>query len=214
MKKTILIIIICLCSVLLSAAQFKYTERQSISYGDAPDPNYGITVRGTNGLYLEGNVAKIIAEPSHSYCYLYASDWAIYFYDDDFYCYNDIYAMDVRTSANGEIYDGVIGGDEAMATIRTLTPVSYNVEAKTSKRSKSDDNQQTQIGLTYQNVHQAFPKAIDIDPEGNTTIDYTRLLPITLGAVGNLKDRIEANQTKLNSIQSTLNLSSINTTVQ
>lgn len=214
MKKTILTIIVCLCSALLSAAQFKYTERQSISYGDAPDPNYGITIRGTNGLYLEGNVAKIIAEPSHSYCYLYASDWAIYFYDDDAYCYNDIYAMDVRTSANGEIYDGVIGGDEAMATIRTLTPVSYNVEAKTSMRSQSEDNQQTQIGLTSQNIQQAIPKAINVDPEGNATIDYIRLLPITLGAVGNLKDRIEANQAKLNRLKSTLNLLSVNTTVQ
>lgn len=216
MKKAILTIILSAITLIQSMAQFEYHEHRSFSFGGPSDPNYGVTINGINKMFILGR-NYLTVETNHTMCYIYSSLFHIYFKDNEKGVYNDIQALDVLTSANGEFYDGYIGSSEAMATIRALNPVTYRFkseESVTADINAAKAIEPTHIGFLAQEMQSTIPHAVAKVDDGLMTINYARVLPVTLGAISDMQSRIEANRAKLQQLQSALNNSTSNTTAQ
>ena len=60
------------------------------------------------------------------------------------------------------------------------------------------DDDKNRIGLIAQEVQKHFPELVAIDPKtDNLTLDYTGLIPVLLGAIKELKNKVETLETKI-----------------
>ena len=60
------------------------------------------------------------------------------------------------------------------------------------------DDDKNRIGLIAQEVQEHFPELVNLDPKtDNLTLDYTGLIPVLLGAIKELKNKVELLETKI-----------------
>lgn len=204
MNRIFFIFIFVCVSVLFSNrtyAQLNYQEGISLSVDTIANPNYGITINKFNGIDLFTDRALFRVEINHTLCYVRGSGWAVYFYNPITQTYNDIRALDIRQSANGEIYDSWIEEDNSASKLALLRPVSYYLTNKSDSINSRSTIQERHIGFIAQDVEKIIPNAIATGNEGHKYIDYMRLLPIAVCSIGTLNNQLEINRQKINQIK-------------
>lgn len=204
--KSIIAILLVLCSV-PAMAQIKYSEGKSLSIGCEPDPNYGITTKGFDGIYFSGP-ALFFVDIEHTFTYVRGDGWAVYFYDAASNTYNDIRAFAVRTSGNGEIYDSWIDDEGDVGILRALNPVSYAFKSESGvtsvMRSSATKPESRHIGFLAQEVENVIPQAVTTGEDGRKNVNYNSFLPVIVRSIKALSHQNENNRERLQQIREAL----------
>lgn len=204
--RSIIAFLMALCC-LQAMAQIKYSERESLSIGCDPDPNYGITTKGFDGIYFSGP-ALFFVDIEHTFTYMRGSGWAVYFYDAARDKYSDIRAAAVRTSANGEIYDSWIDDEGDVGILRSLNPVSYAFKPESGEtsvmRSKTTEPESRHIGFLAQEVETIIPQAVTTDEDGRKNVNYNSFLPVIVRSIKALSRQSVNNRERLQQIREAL----------
>lgn len=207
MKRVILAYLFMCISIVLSErvyAQFNYQEGDYISIDTIANPNYGITLNQFGGIYLFNNKALLYTEIEQTLCYIRGSGWAVYFYNPYTETYNDIRALDIRQSANGEIYDSWTDDRGDLSKLSLLRPVSYYLKGNSDSPESRSATRERHLGFIAQEVEKIVPQAVTADSSGHKYIDYMRILPIAVGSIGTLNNKLEKNKELINQIKKRL----------
>lgn len=104
--------------------------------------------------------------------------------------YLDVFAgSDVRFKENVNPLNDVIKG------ISSLNTYTYNY--KTNEFPENNFSAKEQIGVMAQEVEKVFPQAVAEDEKGMKFVNYTMLTPVLLGAVKELSEKVEAQQSQI-----------------
>jgi hypothetical protein len=77
-----------------------------------------------------------------------------------------------------------------LSKLETITPIYYSFN--------NFDDDRNRIGLIAQEVQAHFPELVAVDPKTDyLTLDYTGLIPVLLGAIKELKNKVETLETQL-----------------
>ena len=77
-----------------------------------------------------------------------------------------------------------------LSKLENITPIYYSFN--------NFDDDRNRIGLIAQEVQQHFPELVNVDPKTDyLTLDYTGLIPVLLGAIKELKHKVETLETKI-----------------
>ena len=77
-----------------------------------------------------------------------------------------------------------------LSKLENITPIYYSFN--------NFDDDRNRIGLIAQEVQEHFPELVAVDPKTNyLNLDYTGLIPVLLGAIKELKHKVETLETKI-----------------
>jgi hypothetical protein len=121
---------------------------------------------------------------------------AIYFFDDEKWTYNDIYAKKFYTASDLALKTNVTPLGLSTKTVLALRPVSYqwNEPSRTGKLSPS----LKEIGFIAQEVEKVLPDLVTVDHVGNKLVNYIGLIPVLTAAIQELNARVEELEKQLN----------------
>jgi hypothetical protein len=140
------------------------------------------------------HVFRLIMDTYYSFgAQISSNRGAIYFFDDETWSYNNVFARSFFTASDANLKTNVTPFSNATKSVLALRPVTYNWREQQGRSVASRKD----IGFIAQEVERVLPDIVAEDHVGNKVVDYSGLIPILTGAIQELNARIEALEKQL-----------------
>lgn len=114
---------------------------------------------------------------------------------------NICYTGSIGTCSDARFKTDVRPIGDALATIEHLNGIRYYW--KTSEHPERNFSTGEQVGVLAQEVKEVLPEAVTLQSDGYFTVDYTRLTPVLLEAVKELKKQNEQLTRRIEALEQT-----------